>query len=69
MFACAHMYKSEEHMWDLVLFFLYVGPRDGTRAVNLDGRHHLYWLGHFEQVFASIFSNLVDVFNNTVLGF
>lgn len=32
--ATAHMWRSEDNLWDLVLSFHRVGPRDGTQVIR-----------------------------------
>lgn len=49
--ACVYMpwsmyvWKSEESLWELVLSFHHVGPRDGTHVIRLNNKF-LYLLSH-----------------------
>lgn len=42
--VCIHVWRSEESLWELVLFFHHLGPRDGTRVIRLN--KFLYLLSH-----------------------
>jgi hypothetical protein len=39
--ACVTMYiqRSEDNLWQLVLFFHHVGPRNGTHVIRLVSNH------------------------------